>query len=139
MTPDSSKRFLSRPDHADVSIRPRQRETYNCTTAARDEPRWASNTHGTVLSRIDIQRTVAPGQRYTTVPDVRSGGESLLCRSGWPRVEKPLRTIEAVEAPGIDPADVAPEYGTMSTIGCPSVNDHNPGKDAIAPGDDASR
>ena len=72
--------------------------------------RWAANAYGTVLSRIDILRAVAPGERYITVPDVYPGGESLLRTSSWPRVEKVLQTIGAVETLGIDPADVAPEY-----------------------------
>ena len=72
--------------------------------------RWASNAYGTVMSRIDILRAVAPGEGYVTIPDVNPGGESLLYTSGWPRVEKVLQTIEAVEARGIDPADAAPEY-----------------------------
>jgi hypothetical protein len=72
--------------------------------------RWAGNAYGTVLSRIDILRAVAPGERYITVPNVHPGGESLLRASGWPRVEKVLQAIEAVEARGIDPADVAPDY-----------------------------
>jgi hypothetical protein len=72
--------------------------------------RWAANAHGTVLSRIDILRAAAAGERYITVPDVQPGGESLLRTSGWPRVEKVLQTIEAVEALRIHPADVAPDY-----------------------------
>ena len=40
--------------------------------------RWASNDFGTVISRIDILRAVAPGQRCATVPYVRPGGELLL-------------------------------------------------------------
>jgi hypothetical protein len=72
--------------------------------------RWAANAYGTVESRIDILRAVAPGERYITVPDVHPGGESLLRISGWPRVEKALQAIEAVEALGIDPADAAPDH-----------------------------
>ncbi len=72
--------------------------------------RWAANDYGTVLSRIDILRAVAPGERYVTLPHVRPGGESLLRICGWPKVEKALQAIEAVEALGIDPADVAPEH-----------------------------
>jgi hypothetical protein len=72
--------------------------------------RWASNDYGTVLSRIDILRAVAPGERYSTVPYVRPGGEILLRLSGWPKVEKALQAIEVVEALGIDPADAAPEH-----------------------------
>jgi hypothetical protein len=71
--------------------------------------RWAGNQYGTILSRIDILRAVAPGERYTTVPYVRPGGESLLHISGLPKVEKVLQAIEAIEALGIDAADAAPE------------------------------
>jgi hypothetical protein len=41
---------------------------------------------------------------------VRPGGESLLRLSGWPKVEKALQAIDAVEAMGIDPTDVAPDH-----------------------------
>jgi Protein of unknown function (DUF2840) len=72
--------------------------------------RWASNDYGTVVSRIDILRAVGPGERYSTVPFVRPGGESLLRLAGWPKVEKVLQEIDTVEALGIDPADAAPEH-----------------------------
>ena len=72
--------------------------------------RWAANDYGTILSCIDILRAVTPGEPFSTVPQVRPGGESLLRLSGWPKVEKVLQVIDAVEALGIDPADAAPEY-----------------------------
>jgi hypothetical protein len=72
--------------------------------------RWAANDYGTVVSRIDILRAVGSGERYSTVPYVRPGGESLLRLSGWPKVEKVLQAIDAVEALGIDPADAAPDH-----------------------------
>jgi uncharacterized protein DUF2840 len=72
--------------------------------------RWASNDFGTVISRIDIVRAVAPGQRCATVPYVRPGGDILLRLSGWPKVERVLQRIDIVEALGIDPADAAPDY-----------------------------
>jgi len=72
--------------------------------------RWMSNDFGTVVSRIDILRAVAPGQRCSTVPYVKPGGEILLRLSGWPKVERVLELIDAVEALGIDPADAAPDY-----------------------------
>jgi hypothetical protein len=72
--------------------------------------RWASNDYGTAVSRIDILRAVKPGERYSTVPYVRPGGEILLRLSGWPKVEKVLQAIDAVEALGIDPADAALEH-----------------------------
>ena len=72
--------------------------------------RWVSNDFGTVISRIDVIRTVAPGQRCATVPYVRPGGDILLRLSGWPKVERVLQIVDAVEALGIDPADAAPDY-----------------------------
>jgi len=72
--------------------------------------RWASNDFGTVLSRVDILRAATPGQGYSTVPWVKPGGENLLRLSGWPKVERALQLIDAVEALDIDPADVAPDY-----------------------------
>src|ERR1700744_376332 len=65
--------------------------------------RWTSNDFGTVLSRIDILRAAIPGQSYSTVPWIRPGGESLLRLSGWPKVERVLQLIDAVEALDIDP------------------------------------
>ena len=72
--------------------------------------RWTSNDFGTVLSRIDILRAASPGQRYSTVPWIKPGGESLLRLSGWPKIERVLQLIDAVEALGIEPADAAPDY-----------------------------
>ncbi len=72
--------------------------------------RWASNDFGTVVSRIDILRAVAPGEACSTVGFVRPGGESLLRVYGWPKVERVLQAIDAIEALGIDPADVAPDH-----------------------------
>ncbi len=72
--------------------------------------RWTSNDFGAVISRIDILRAIAPGQRCATVPYVRPGGELLLRLSGWPRVERVLQIVDAIEALGIDPADAAPDY-----------------------------
>lgn len=72
--------------------------------------RWAGNDHGTIISRIDIVRAVAPGEAYQTLPFVRPGGEILLKIEGWPKVEQVLRHIDAVEALGIDACDVAPDH-----------------------------
>jgi hypothetical protein len=72
--------------------------------------RWSSNDFGTVLSRIDILRAVDSGEQYSTVPWISPGGESMLRLSGWPKVERVLQLIDAVEALDIEPADVAPDY-----------------------------
>jgi hypothetical protein len=72
--------------------------------------RWASNDYGTVVSRMDIVRAVEAGERYQTLPHVRPGGESLLRVDSWPKVERVLQAIDAIEALSVDPADVAPDY-----------------------------
>jgi hypothetical protein len=72
--------------------------------------RWASNDYGTVVSRMDIVRAIAPGSRYQTLPFVRPGGEILLRVDSWRKVERVLQAIDAVEALGVDSADAAPEY-----------------------------
>ena len=72
--------------------------------------RWTSSDYGTLVSRIDVLRAVRPGERHSTVPFVRPGGESLLRLSGWPKVEKALQAIDVVESLGIHPADAAPDH-----------------------------
>jgi hypothetical protein len=72
--------------------------------------RWTSNDFGTVISRIDILRAVPSGQRCATVPYVRPGGDILLRLAGWPKVERVLQIVDAIEALGVDPADAAPDY-----------------------------
>ena len=72
--------------------------------------RWASNLFGTILSRIDIVQPVATGQAYSTLPFVRPGGELLLSIHGWPKVQRVLQAIDAVEAAGVDPCDAAPDH-----------------------------
>lgn len=72
--------------------------------------RWAGNDFGTILSRIDIVRTVGAGEPFQTLPFVRPGGELLVKIEGWPKVERVLQAIDAIEAVGIDPVDVSPDY-----------------------------
>lgn len=72
--------------------------------------RWASNDHGTVRSTLDILRAVGSGEPCTTIAQVDPGGELLLAVHGWPRVAQVFRLIDAIEASGIDPCDVAPDH-----------------------------
>ena len=72
--------------------------------------RWQSNDYGTILSRIDIVRAVSPREPLQTLPFVQPGGIILLTIQGWPKVERALQIIDAIEALGIDPADVAPDH-----------------------------
>lgn len=72
--------------------------------------RWAANDFGTIASRIDIVRAVAPGEAYQTLPFVRPGGEILLTVDGWPKVCQVLQLVDDVEAVGLDACDVAPDH-----------------------------
>ncbi|MFG1342906.1 DUF2840 domain-containing protein [Xanthobacter autotrophicus] len=72
--------------------------------------RWAANDFGTILSRIDIVRAVGADAPCQTVPFVRPGGDILLKIDGWPKVERVLQGIDAIEARRIDPADVSPDH-----------------------------
>ncbi|QXX76141.1 DUF2840 domain-containing protein [Methylovirgula sp. HY1] len=72
--------------------------------------RWAANDYGTLISRIDIVRAVAPGDAYQTLPFVRPGGDILLKLDSWPKVERVLQAIDAVEALDLDPADISPNH-----------------------------
>ena len=72
--------------------------------------RWASNDHGTVVSRIDILRAVERGKACSTIPCVTPGGEILLRSFGWPKVERVLKVIDGMDALGVDPADADPNH-----------------------------
>lgn len=72
--------------------------------------RWASNDFGTIVSRLDIVRAVRPSEPYQTLPFVRPGGDILLRVDGWPKVERVLAHIDAIQAIGIEPEDVSPDH-----------------------------
>ena len=72
--------------------------------------RWASNDYGTVVSRIDIVRAVAAREPFQTLPFVRPGGDILLRADGWPKVERVLHAIDAVETIGVDADKAAPDH-----------------------------
>ena len=72
--------------------------------------RWAANDFGTIISRIDIVRAVARGEAYQTLPFVRPGGDILLKVEGWPKVERVLQAIDAIERLGIEPETVSLDH-----------------------------
>lgn len=72
--------------------------------------RWASNDHGTLVSRIDIMRACATHESCSTVPGVAPGADILLRLSGWAKVERALAAIDAVRALGIAPEDACPDH-----------------------------
>ena len=72
--------------------------------------RWASNDYGTIHSSFDIVRAVGQGEPVTPVAQVEPGGELLLAVHGWRKVAQLFRLIDTIEASGIDPCEVAPDY-----------------------------
>jgi hypothetical protein len=72
--------------------------------------RWRANDFGTAQSRIDVLRAVHPGEAFTTVPYVAPGGELLLHIGGWPKVQRVLEAIDAIERLRLNPMDVSPDY-----------------------------
>ena len=60
--------------------------------------RWAANDFGTIISRIDVVRAISPGEPYQTLPSVRPGGDVLLKAESWPKVERVLQIIDAIES-----------------------------------------
>lgn len=72
--------------------------------------RWASNGHGTLVSRIDIMRACHVGEPCSTVPGVKPGAEVLLRAFGWDKVQRVLKAIDAVEALGFAPQEICPDH-----------------------------
>lgn len=72
--------------------------------------RWASNEYGTIRSTLDIVRAVATGEPCTPITQVDPGGDLLLSVKGWSKVAQVFRLIDAIEASGINPCEVAPDH-----------------------------
>ncbi|MER9648639.1 DUF2840 domain-containing protein [Mesorhizobium sp. M0199] len=72
--------------------------------------RWAANDFGTIISRIDIVRAVSRGEAYQTLPFVRPGGDILLKVESWPKVERVLQAIDAIQRLDIEPELVSPDH-----------------------------
>ncbi len=70
--------------------------------------RWAAGEHGTIISRIDIARAIGRGEPFQTLPFVRPGADILLRLDGWPKVQRALAVIDAVEALGSHLTTCAP-------------------------------
>jgi hypothetical protein len=84
--------------------------------------RWEGNDYGTTLWQLSILQAQAPNQRMQRVEGVQPGAAILLHVAGEQGVQGVLRLIDAIEAQGMDPADVSPEYwrtvqGRLSTRG----------------------
>ena len=70
----------------------------------------ARPTVASSVSGLDIVRTVERDAACQTIPTVTPGAEALLHVDGWPKVERVLQLIDAIEARGIDPIEVSPDH-----------------------------
>ncbi|HQV03482.1 MULTISPECIES: DUF2840 domain-containing protein [unclassified Novosphingobium] len=72
--------------------------------------RWAANDYGTIRSALDVVRAVGAHESCTPIAQVDPGGDLLLSVRGWPKVNQVFCLIDAIEASGIDPCEVAPDH-----------------------------
>lgn len=72
--------------------------------------RWRGGDHGTILWRLWVLCAGKTGDALATINGVHPGAMILLAVSGPPKVKRALALIDAIEAEGIDPADVAPSW-----------------------------
>ena len=72
--------------------------------------RWEANEYGPKDWRFIVLRTVEPATMISRPSGVSPGGEVLLYVRGNACVRSALGQIDAIEATGIDPVDVAPAY-----------------------------
>lgn len=71
---------------------------------------WRANAYGTTLWRLQVLRTVGPGEPAERVASVAPGAEILLNVSGKAKVEHALTLIDVIEAQGIYAGDVSTAY-----------------------------
>lgn len=72
--------------------------------------RWQANEFGTQDWRFTVVQTREPSTLLSRVPGVTPGGEVLLLLTGKTKVKQTLLQIDAIEAMGLDPADVSSAY-----------------------------
>lgn len=72
--------------------------------------RWESNDYGTTRWQLMVMQACTPLDVMQTIPGVRPGARLLLHAEGQQRVRAVLTQIDAIEALGIDLADVSPAY-----------------------------
>jgi hypothetical protein len=71
---------------------------------------WEGGKYGTTVSRIWVLQTLRAGETGVPSPHVTPTVEVLLALKTWTKVEAVLVAIDAVEAIGLNPADVAPDH-----------------------------
>ena len=71
---------------------------------------WEGGKYGTTVSRIWVLQALRPGETGIPSPHVAPAVEVLLDLKTWTKVEAALLAIDAIEAAGLHPCDVAPDH-----------------------------
>jgi hypothetical protein len=71
---------------------------------------WQANDYGTTRWQLLVLQACTPRDRMHRIPGIRPGARILLHVEGERRVRQALAQIDAIEALGIHPVDVAPAY-----------------------------
>ena len=72
--------------------------------------RWQSNDYGTVRWQLIVLQACTPLDAMQSIPGVRPGARILLHAEGEQKTRAVLARIDAIEALGIEPAEVSPAY-----------------------------
>ena len=71
---------------------------------------WMTRLRGGTSCVSQTLPPISDPAPIVTRPGVRPGAEVLLSLEGWTRVQRGLAAIDAVEALGFAPQDIAPDY-----------------------------
>ena len=71
---------------------------------------WVANAYGTVAWTVIVMQAAMPFDAAQRIAGVAPGACLLLCTDGKPRVKTVLALIDAIEAAGIAPVVVSPDY-----------------------------
>ena len=72
--------------------------------------RWEANDYGTTRWQLMVLRACTPLDGMQRIAGIRPGAHILLHAEGERQVQAVLSQLDAIEALGIDPADVSPAY-----------------------------
>ncbi|HGM5077147.1 TPA: DUF2840 domain-containing protein [Serratia marcescens] len=72
--------------------------------------RWQANDYGTVRWQLMVLQARTPLDTMQRIPGIRPGARILLHAEGEQKTRAVLARIDAIEALGIDPAEVSPAY-----------------------------
>jgi hypothetical protein len=71
---------------------------------------WRANDYGTIRWTFVVARAASPGAAVQSIAGVSPGAELLLAVSGKAAVKRALAHVDAIEAAGLDPAEVDPDH-----------------------------